>query len=368
MAMRQEQNRCVSFWRLFRMAAVVGLAAIAPSRVLAQGRMPAPTRHSGGQEGMVAASQAPRASLDEVVEGFTVDTAAVPQVFQFLYDRDHLIVGIEMMATPADVAPYQPAKAVSGPFERAALRNILDQVVARDPEWVWLEDEGVVNLVRRGNAEDPEYVLTRVVPAFDVDEMPFARALQQILLLQQHRLNGLPWGFGLRVDPDGPPLVTAHMRGATVRQVLNEIAWQTGLAWRTQYQPDDQMMGLLITHHFSGSGDLCQCETTPGGQEDVGAAAQGSQTSSSAVASLLPFRDSLVARGFSVSWDGGRRQGVASRGRTRVAVGVGEARASVNGIPVALPVPAVLRDGKLLVPDTLLRLVASTRAQARQTG
>ncbi len=315
----------------------------------------------------MAASERPRASLDQVVEGFWVEQATVPQVFEYLFNRDHLIVGIELIAPPSQEqdAPGGGERYISGSFGPAPLRLLLDQVVALDPEFVWVEDADVANLVRRGNTEDPRYALNRRIECFDADDRPFARALQDVLLLQQHELGGWPWGFGLRRDPDACPCVTIHLEGPTVREVLNEIAWQSGLAWRALFRPGDKMMGLLVTSEFDGYGEGCG-ECAPCSAAPLSAAVEsdgeGKTATAASRARLVPLRDSLGARGFALAWDAETRRATACDGRTRVSVAANDVHAAINGLPLTLPAPPTLENGRLHVPAAFVTLVLNAQA------
>lgn len=313
-----------------------------------------------------AASERPRASLDHVVEGFWVEQATVPQVFEYLFNRDHLIVGIELIAPRSGEqnAPEGGEGYVSGSFGPAPLRLLLDQVVALDPEFVWVEDADVANLVRRANMEDPRYGFNRRIECFDTDERPFARALQEVLLLQQHELGGWPWGFGLRRDPDACPCVTIHLEGATVREVLNEIAWQTGLAWRALFRPGDKMMGMLVTSEFEGYGEGCgECAPCSAAPLSAAVESDGEAMTAAAVwrAGLMPLRDSLAPRGFAFAWDAKAQRATASDGKTRLGVAANDLRASLNGASVTLPASPALENGRLHVPAALVTLVLNAR-------
>jgi hypothetical protein len=208
---------------------------------------------------VLAAGQRPHAALDQVVAGFVVDRATAPQVLEYLFNRDHLIVGMEVIGRPARVASAVQLgeRQISGAFGPGPIREILEQLVAADPDFIWMEDQGVVNLVGRANHADPGYPFDRTVEAFDAVDLPYAEALSNALLMEYHTLGGWPWGFGLRHGLREGPRVTMHLRQVPLRKVFNEIARQTGLAWRVNYRPGDQMMGLLITSGFDLESGAC---------------------------------------------------------------------------------------------------------------
>jgi len=189
-----------------------------------------------GAQAANTASERPRATLDQVVDGFSVEEVSLPDVLHYLFNRDHVIVGIELLApvpegetrsAPSHVMPF----ATFGP---APVRDILDELVALDPEFVWREDAGVANLVRRADLEDPAYVFNQMVEEFEVEDIPYDLAVTKILGITYHDLGALPWGRFVRHRSEEGPRVTLRLRGATVRQIINEIAWQTGLAWEVR--------------------------------------------------------------------------------------------------------------------------------------
>lgn len=316
----------------------------------------------GGGSTLSAASQWPRATLDQTTAGFTVEQGSVPAVFEYLFNRDHLIVGIELIepvSGPAS-APAPSLEQVAGTFSPGTLRALLDQVVSSDTALAWIEERSVVNLVYRANLDDPNYVFNRTVASFDADDLPYYRAVQNLFVSIRTELGGPPAGGGLRYDPDGGPRVTIHLQQATVRRILNEIAWQAGVGWRVMYKQGDQMMGILITPQFSLESECEGCPTAliePSAPPVISHLDEVSDEPSADPAALLPLRDTLAPAGFAFTWDSRTRTASAAKGTTRIVVTDCARVAALNGIPVALSVPVAIKGGRILVPRAFLRLV-----------
>jgi hypothetical protein len=310
-----------------------------------------------GAQAAMAACARPRATLDQVVEGFDAREATVVEICKFLFNRDHLIIGLELIQPASQ--PNSVDRRISASFGPAPLRAILDAVVALDPEFVWIEDSGVANLVRRENLQDPNYLVVRRLGSFDAEDLPYDRALTRVMYIQYKELGGLPAGGGLRHHPDEGPRVTMHLTSPTVREVLNDIAWQAGLGWLVQFSEGDSMMGFVMAARFSLSSE--ECSGCPAGSQTspvITTIARGFSPAEApgAAESLVALREQLAPRGFGFIWDAAARRVSVVKARQRVTLAAGDTRATVNGVPVTLPAAPVLNDGRLLVPPVLVAL------------
>jgi hypothetical protein len=360
------KNTTLRFGRLALVFCLAGACAggLVESRVLAAdgGALPPAYMLGASYQGVMAASQRPRPTLDEVVQGFQARDARVSEICQFLFVRDHLIVGLELIAPASE--PDAVERPISGTFGPGPLRAILDAVVAFDPQFVWVEDDGVANLIRRANLADPSYTFNRTISAFDVEDTPFAETFLRFFGRKRDEVGGVGICGGLRHFPDQGPRVSVHMRGATARKILNEIAWQAGLAWRANFRPGDRMMAFVMTNfQFPTS----QCLGCPGGSLSSPVMTTFAQASAGAEApaaaeSLVALREQLAPRGFGFIWDAAARRVSVVKARQRVTLAAGDTRATVNGVPVTLPAAPVLNDGRLLVPPVLVALAVGRGA------
>jgi len=73
---------------------------------------------------------------------------------------------------------------------------------------------------------------------------------------------------------------------------------------------------------------------------------------------MIPLRSSLPSAGWSISWSEGRKEAVAVHTGNALRVVVGDGYATVNNRKVQLARPPVLRGDKLLVPRSLLAMLA----------
>jgi Tol biopolymer transport system component len=69
---------------------------------------------------------------------------------------------------------------------------------------------------------------------------------------------------------------------------------------------------------------------------------------------LVPVRAVLETLGGSVTWDGVQRRVTGAWGGNRIALVIGSDQGTANGKPVALDVPAIIVDGRTMVPGSLI--------------
>jgi len=326
-------------------------------------------------------------TLSSVIERFDVTRETIPSAVVRLANEQGVLCGFYLVPWPeAQPGTSEPFISVSATFQDATLAQILDALVSLDPRFTWWEERGVINVALASAVDHSAHPLNVRLPLFAADEVPYLLALFaggdcrdritpaplfEELYLTTGLLVGMA-GSGPRLELYPPVTVTAE--SWTTVEILNEIAWQLKLPW---YIVDRRMLGGRDIG-FSMGVDLLPLPTarpalqsavedtvvtagqetplpSPSHEQEEADDPAGTATATASAApssAVLPLRASLAPQ----------RTASAVKGRTHIAVVEGARVAALNGVPVKLPQAATLRDGRMFVPQALLRLVTEAAA------
>lgn len=335
--------------------------------------------------------------LDDVIESFVVEDEDVPSALARLSNEHNVLCGIAVVPYPPQYlqpngAPlFRPLRAS---LSRATVRQILDTLVALDPCFEWREDRGVINLALRGTFGQEQHPLHTVIPEWTADGVPYVIALYgdpSWSGTPLFRSGRLPDDFPVGIGYSGPawdewPLVTVYAENETLLQILNDIAGQLHLSWwmfdlrligrdyvacvlgidipPTPYLPPlitDEVASASVGQSAT-SAYPCPCSSSQQAIHQPPARTATATASAAPSSAVLPLRASLAPHGFAFAWDAHTRTASAMKGRTHIAVVEGARVAALNGVPVKLPEAVTLRDGRMFVPQALLRLVTEAAA------
>lgn len=140
-----------------------------------------------------------------------------------------LSIEYPLRAKMSDSAPS--VKTVTAAIEPDTVQRILDRLCGLDPEFTWMRNGTVVNVLPRSLADDPLYLLNR-----RVDEITFNRVshaddavVKMVGQLPGPREQLAVLQVGVVSDFARP--WNATLKQLTVREVLNAIALQFGSGW-----------------------------------------------------------------------------------------------------------------------------------------
>ena len=184
-----------------------------------------------------AAKNRPFTRLDDPIEDFTVPYVTLPQAVAKLSDLHDVLVGIELVPWPLGEPALALAK-VGVHLRNTTPRQVLDALVAQDPGFVWVEDNGFANVVIRSARETANYPLNETVPEFRVAGRPYSMAVggpdQPTVGALPNVLRRLVLGGTARWPREFEPRVSLNRANATVRQIINEVGRQVGMSWTIQ--------------------------------------------------------------------------------------------------------------------------------------
>jgi len=223
------------------------------------------TAHAAGQSDRVIPAS-PRIQIglpfSGEVESLLMTVSAVARV--------KLGVETEPALPPAaqqpHVAPQRPHYDSKHVYNRRPVSDVLNDLVAIVPTYLWRERGGVLEIgpVRR-MTDGPNSPLNQVVPSFDVENGSAAEALTAVRRLFEPGYAGSK-GFIASGPPlgaagieQGERLFSVHLKNATVREVLDAVVSAHGeLAWFARYQGPEARADTLILRlqSFDGWGRM----------------------------------------------------------------------------------------------------------------
>jgi hypothetical protein len=185
-----------------------------------------------GYTGLTPAKRALR--LTDTVAGFVVEDADVPSVLRKLNNEYGLRYGLEVIPENTSADPYA---LLSLTVEQATVEEILDRLVALNPDFAWSTDDETVNFFLRDARARPDYPLHAVIPEFVVQDEPYALALfTRIMTLVEE--TDLLLATSFRHPVEVGPRVTLALENCDLRQILNAIARQAEMSWEvSSFEP-----------------------------------------------------------------------------------------------------------------------------------
>lgn len=331
------------------------------------------------------AGETPVATLDGTIAQFDVENEDIPSAVARLSNDYHFVCGIIPTPWPptSRLQTGVPAFArVSASFRGATVRQILDALTSSDPTFEWWEDGGVVNVAPVGTLEASGYPLNKNILHWEADGVPYMIALygapswSGVPLLSMVP-NTLPLTFGYSGPPlEEYPLITTSASDESILQLLNDMAQQLRLSWLLfdlrpfGYQWAVFLMGvdLPTMSQFFGNDETLQTEATASpcpcpeqppaaiGSTRTAVEVPNTMSQREATSVLVPVRKVLSAHGFAVAWDAAADRATAAKGNTVLVVTAGSSVACLNGTAMILGAPAILRKGRLLVPEMAIDL------------
>jgi hypothetical protein len=152
----------------------------------------------------------------------------------------YVLFGVELRAKGGK-EPLVNVNLPSGSRLADGLRQIMDQIPGYKYEVI---SPHLINIYPTGAKDDPADVLNTPVPQFDAVDVDPAQILSGPVdfipqLAARLRPKGQPRGsVGDIMRGVNAPSVTLHLKGTTVRQILNSTSDATG-----QFPPDSQPLG-----------------------------------------------------------------------------------------------------------------------------
>jgi len=207
--------------------------------------------------------------LDGTLTHFSVGALSLPEAVAKLSNDNNVLCGIEVIPWPSGASgmPMVERRRISLSLENTTPRRVLDALVALDPNFVWVEDRGVANVVMRTAFDSPNYPMSAVVPEFSVHDRPYTmvymgRYVPALLLLQA---RGLVFSTTGRWPSEFEPKVTIETRGETVRAIINRVGREVGMSWtavacKTQEKHED-----IVWFHMEPSIEARTCGASASG-------------------------------------------------------------------------------------------------------
>jgi hypothetical protein len=177
--------------------------------------------------------------LDGIIERFSIREETVPQAVAKLCNDHTVICGLEVVPWPSTSQDpvLRNLKRFSVSFEKASPRQILDSLVSKDPAFLWVEERGIANVVPTKAYNSPAYPLNKKIPQFEVEDRPYTMVFAGVvypapaLFGLPEVQEALPIGGSGRWPREFEPQVSVHAQDKTVREIINEVARQVGMAW-----------------------------------------------------------------------------------------------------------------------------------------
>jgi hypothetical protein len=146
--------------------------------------------------------------------------------------------GFGLEVVPEDrTLPADTPTLISLEVEDLSVGEILDELVAADPRYVWEDVNGFINVYPVWVRDRPDYPLNRTIAEFRVASQDPVYALLRIYEVApfRERIPGQLWLYLPDQWRGDSPLVTLHLQNVPLRQVLNEVARAAGQSWMAEY-------------------------------------------------------------------------------------------------------------------------------------
>lgn len=178
-------------------------------------------------------------ALDGKVESFSVDQVTIPEAVAKLSNDNNVLCGIELIpwqTKSTEIKSFALPK-ISLSVQDTTPRQILDKLTFLDPTFVWVEDQGIANVVIRSAYNCPLYPLNLTVDKFSVTDRPYSMVffpalLNTIGLFELPQVSpALHIGHASKWPANLEPKVTFEMSGVSVRKIVNRVAQNVGMSW-----------------------------------------------------------------------------------------------------------------------------------------
>ncbi|MFN7982430.1 MAG: hypothetical protein U0Q11_11275 [Vicinamibacterales bacterium] len=132
--------------------------------------------------------------------------------------------------------------------------DILNDIVAREPRYVYTSDDGVIHVRPKAAVLDPSNVLNQAVTRFDIDRASLVEALREVRFAAQPELRGRGSSAGSMTPSTlGQRTFSVRAQSTTVRGVLDAVVKAHGAAsWSVTYSGNGARDFQFTFHTFDG--------------------------------------------------------------------------------------------------------------------
>jgi len=180
-------------------------------------------------------------SLDDIVDNFSINNMSVPEAVAKLSNDCNVLCGIEIIpwtGSPEGLKTFRPVP-VSLSVNKESPRQILEKLVALDPNFLWVENQGTVNLIMKKAYNSPFYPLNSIIPMFEVKDRPYSMVFageEYPALFGLPAITGyLTFGGSSRWPTEFEPQVSLNEVNKSVREIINDVGRKVKMSWSSVF-------------------------------------------------------------------------------------------------------------------------------------